>query len=206
MGETRKPSIMQQGHADDFQTDPAVLAPLYPHLKRLGFKTIWECAAGKGMLADDLEANGYRTMRSDILTGQDFLKWEPGPIECALCGGSGCGRADNGDSCACGWCQGWGDVTYDAIITNPPYKPKDEFLARAYALGSPFAFLLPFAALEGRKRQALYRQHGLEVVVLPKRPTFITPNGTVGGAWFAAAWFTYRFDIGQALTFWESSP
>lgn len=39
---------------------------------------------------------------------------------------------------------------FDLIVTNPPYSLKDEFLARAYFIGKPFAMLLPVDALGGQ--------------------------------------------------------
>src|ERR1035437_4374669 len=38
---------------------------------------------------------------------------------------------------------------FDCIITNPPYSIKDQFLARCYELGKPFALLMPLTAFEG---------------------------------------------------------
>jgi hypothetical protein len=80
---------------------------------------------------------------------------------------------------------------------------KDEFLARCYGLGIPFALLLPLTALEGIKRQSLYRKHGLELILLPRRVKFETPSGEGAGSWFATAWFTNKLRIGKELTFWE---
>lgn len=100
----------------------------------------------------------------------------------------------------------WQPERWDVQITNPPYKPKDRWLARSYALGKPFALLLPLTTFEGLKRQALFHEHGVEVILLPKRPTFTTPvQKKSGGSWFACAWFTYGLGIGQALTFWDPS-
>jgi hypothetical protein len=84
------------------------------------------------------------------------------------------------------------DLRHDAIVTNPPYSIKDPWLERCYELGKPFALLLPLTALEGIKRQALYRKYGLDVLFLPRRVEFTTPSGKKGGAWFPVAWFTYK--------------
>lgn len=44
----------------------------------------------------------------------------------------------------------------------------------------------------------------MEVIFLPKRPTFTTPvQKKSGGSWFACAWFTFGLGIGQAITFWD---
>jgi hypothetical protein len=66
---------------------------------------------------------------------------------------------------------------FDAIITNPPFSAKTAFLERAYALGKPFAFLLPLSALETRTRQALFRTYGVRVLFVPKRVRYEDPQG-----------------------------
>jgi len=95
--------------------------------------------------------------------------------------------------------------TYDCIVTNPPYSLKDEFLAHCYELGKPFALLLPLTALEGKKRGALYREHGIQLIIPNKRITFITPTGksekTGSSAWYQTAWFTWKFNLPKDLMF-----
>lgn len=89
---------------------------------------------------------------------------------------------------------------YDVIITNPPFRYKQQFLERAYSLGKPFAFLLPLTTFETIKRQALFKKFGLEVVFLKNRINFETPSGKDGGSWFATAWFTNGLRIGNQLS------
>lgn len=89
----------------------------------------------------------------------------------------------------------------DCIITNPPYSLKQSFLERCYSLGKPFALLMPLTALETAKRQTLYRKHGVEIVLMPKRINFDTPSGKGKSSWFATAWFTNGLEIGCQLTF-----
>jgi hypothetical protein len=43
---------LAQGHANDFQTPPEALEPLFTYIKN--YKLIWECASGKGNLASAL--------------------------------------------------------------------------------------------------------------------------------------------------------
>lgn len=43
------------------------------------------------------------------------------------------------------------NFNFDAIITNPPYSLKNEFLKKCYEYNKPFMLLLPLTALE-RKR------------------------------------------------------
>lgn len=114
---SNRPTIQGYGHSDQFQTPADAVTPLLAYLRPCC--VVWECAWGKGQLADTLEGAGHAVIRSDVQGGQDFLTWEPA-------------------------------APWDCIVTNPPYSLKNEFLARAYALGRPFAFLLPLASLEGQ--------------------------------------------------------
>lgn len=90
---------------------------------------------------------------------------------------------------------------WDAIVTNPPFSIKNEWIARCYSLDKPWALLLPLTTLEGRVRQTMFAANGIEVLLLPSRPEFTTPSGKVGGSWFACAWFTWGLNIGRELTF-----
>ena len=103
--------------------------------------------------------------------------------------------------------QGWDFLQdtpfeFDCIITNPPYSLKQEFLQRCYELQKPFALLLPLTTFETKKRQELFIKNGLEVIFLPKRINFETPDGNGKGSWFATAWFTSGLNIGKEMNFW----
>lgn len=78
---------------------------------------------------------------------------------------------------------------YDVIITNPPYSIKNQFLKRCYELNRPFALLLPLTALEGKERGKLYKEKGIELVVLDKRINFMKEKKNV---WFNTSWFCHR--------------
>jgi len=91
---------------------------------------------------------------------------------------------------------------WDVCITNPPFKYKQDFLERAYKLGKPFAFLLPLTTFETAKRQQLFNDYGVEVIMFDKRINFETPNMVEkSSSWFATAWFTWGLNIGKQLTF-----
>ena len=83
------------------------------------------------------------------------------------------------------------DVEWDVIVTNPPYSLRYEFIERCYKLGKPWAMLMTLTTLEGR-RQRLFREHGVELLLLDKRINFITPYRKDGSAWFPVAWFCHR--------------
>lgn len=78
---------------------------------------------------------------------------------------------------------------FDVIITNPPYSIKDKFIRRCYELDKPFMLLLPITALEGKERNKLYKENGLELIVLNKRINFIKEKKNV---WFNTSWFCHR--------------
>ena len=168
---------LRQGSPDDFQTPPEALEPLLPYLKEDW--TIWECAAGKGFLADELENKGFEVIATDKYYDADgdiafdFLLDKP--------------------------------VQWDCIITNPPFSLKQKFLERCYGLGTPFALLLPLTTFETIKRQELFKKYGLEVIFMPKRVNFETPNKVEkSSSWFATAWFTNGLNIGKQMTFSKS--
>ena len=77
----------------------------------------------------------------------------------------------------------------DIVITNPPGRGITDFVIRCYALGRPFALLMPITALESAPRQEQYR-NGLELLIPDRRIRFVDPYGKVGNsppclsAWF----------------------
>ena len=134
--------------------------------------TIWECACGKMYLADEFKRLGYDVEVSDTLYGEEQDFMTYKPAQ------------------------------WDCIVTNPPFSYKQEFLQRAYELGTPFAFLLPLTTFETAKRQELFDRYGVEVVFFDKRINFETPNKVEkSSSWFATAWFTYGLNIGKQLSF-----
>lgn len=81
------------------------------------------------------------------------------------------------------------NFAFDCIITNPPYSLKDEFLTKAYEYNKPFMFLLPITAIEGVERNKLYREYGLELIVLDRRINYMK---TKKNNWFNTSWFCYK--------------
>ena len=75
---------------------------------------------------------------------------------------------------------------FDVIITNPPYSLKNEFLHKCYEYNKPFLLLLPLTTLEGKERNKLYREKGIEIIVLDKRINFMKNKNNV---WFNTSWF-----------------
>ena len=122
---------------------------------------IFEPCRGKRNLVRKLHREGYATLSSDILDGPEYDFLTYEP-----------------------------GFPYECVITNPPFSKKFEFLQRCYELGKPFALLMPLAALDTVKRQSLYKQHGIELLVLPKQVDFRNLSGKI--ARFACAWFCHR--------------
>lgn len=86
----------------------------------------------------------------------------------------------------------------DIIVTNPPYSLKTEFLEHCYDLNVPFALLLPLTALEGKRRQELYREYGIKLILFNRRIQFM---GGKNNVWFATAWFTHGINLPKELNF-----
>ena len=97
--------------------------------------------------------------------------------------------------------DGWKNVS--CIITNPPYSKKEEFLEECYRRNKPFALLMPLTALEGKKRGALYKKYGIQLIIPNKRFNFETPSGKGSGSWFATAWFCFGLNLPKDLNFVE---
>jgi hypothetical protein len=95
------------------------------------------------------------------------------------------------------------DDFWDIQITNTPYSIKDKWLKRSFEIGKPFALLLPVNALHSVGRCNMFREHGIQLVIPPKRINFITPSGEGSGAWFPVMWFCYKLELENDLIFAE---
>jgi hypothetical protein len=91
--------------------------------------------------------------------------------------------------------------TSPVIVTNPPFSRKDEFLDHAYYLGFPFAMLLPITALEGVERGKMFKQHGLQLLVLNRRINFIPGKS----CYFNSSWFCWKL-LHHDLIFADVNP
>ena len=88
-----KPPSMGKTGSDDFQTPGYAILTLVPFMPQRW--NIWECAAGKRNLVQELANQGYEVMGTDILDDPhyDFLTYEP-------------------------------IIPYDMILTNRPIREK----------------------------------------------------------------------------------
>lgn len=91
---------------------------------------------------------------------------------------------------------------WDCQVTNPPYSIKYKWLKRSYALGKPFALLLPVDTSGASTAQKLFREYGCEIIYMDKRVNFDMPDkGYAGQAQFATAWYTWGLNIGRENTY-----
>jgi len=73
---------MKRGSPDNFQTPKEAILPLLPYLKKEW--VIWESACGKGNLVEALRKEGFTVIGTDILTGHNFLEWQPEHFDCIV--------------------------------------------------------------------------------------------------------------------------
>ena len=69
----KKLKIQMNGRSDEFMTPEFAINPLLPYLNN--FKTIWECAWGKGSLAKHFEKKGFEVIGEPF---KDFLNKDLG--------------------------------------------------------------------------------------------------------------------------------
>lgn len=162
---TTRPADAAKSQPFDYcLTPPYALDPLLPYLGWSLPSTIWEPAAGEGLLVEGLYDAGWteeHVIGTDILTGHNFFEYQPDK--------------------------------WEVIVTNPPFSLKFEWLERCYALGKPFALLLPVEVLGTVTAQALMQKHGFEIMLLDSRVDFKMPNaGWEGaGAQFPVLWLCH---------------
>lgn len=80
---------------------------------------------------------------------------------------------------------------WDIIVSNPPFSIKDAVLERLYALGKPFAVLLPMNSLQGIQRYKMF-QNGIQLLTFDQRIGFHRSDRMdhpVEGSPFATAYF-----------------
>lgn len=151
-------SAIDRNTTDFYRTPPEVTVALLNFLEEHGDirpkrgPTIWEPACGTGEMVEAMKAKGYRVLYSDLYpTGygwnnipHDFLADAPRGL------------------------------SYEWIITNPPFSQAEKFIRRALELGKPCAFLLKSQFWHARSRLALFREHPPSYVLpLTWRPDFL---------------------------------
>lgn len=154
-----KPKVNRAGDeyalepSDLCQTPPYAIEPLTPYL--FYDWTIWEPACGDGLLVDALRNGKHRYSERQLIAGD---------IQ------SGQNFFD------------YEPDSWDCLVTNPPYSIKYRFLERCYQLGKPFALLVPVETLGAKQAQALFKEYGLEIMLLDQRVDFKMPRAGWGGS------------------------
>ncbi len=83
--------------------------------------------------------------------------------------------------------------SWAAQVTNPPFSSKYHWIEHSYALGKPWALLLPLETIGAWSAQRLFRKHGVEMLILNKRVNYYMPvKGILGSANFPSAWFCWK--------------
>jgi hypothetical protein len=158
----KKPPQYQRHHTSDHYQSPGWV--LDPLLPYLDPTWIvWEPACGQGNLVRRLTAAGHDVLASDILQGPQFDFLRYTP-----------------------------GFPYEMICSNPPFSYKNQFIQRCYDLGKPWAMLMPLTALATATRHNLYKQHGIELLLLPTRVKFRRDDQTQKQPPSAVAWFTWK--------------
>lgn len=82
---------------------------------------------------------------------------------------------------------------FDAIVTNPPYSIKPQWIKRCYELLKPFALLVPVETIGSGAVQKLMEEYGAAIMLMNRRVNFYMPiKGLKGnGAQFPVLWFTW---------------
>jgi hypothetical protein len=170
-----KPKLNRAGDAkeskgfDRCNTPPYALDPLLPYIRREW--VVWESAAGTGNLYEALAPHVCGIIGTELRT------------------------EDIGDEI-----QGgrnffdWQPRAWDVLITNPPYSIKFDWLERCYALGKPFALLVPVETIGAQAAQRQMERYGCELLLLNRRVNFEMPSkGWEGGsAQFPVLWLCWQ--------------
>ena len=188
---------------DTFETPNYAVDLLIPFIPK-DVRTVWECACGSGKIVRRLESKGYRVVSTDIRDFGFNHIWNF--------------LEDTGE-------QFDEDIgyTHSAIITNPPFSIKSEFIERAFEYKIPFAFLIN-ADYSGQSIKWV-EEYKCEKIIPKRRVAYITPNIVnrvnegeetnyltkdeipsimvykYSSSQFHSMWLTHRFGLGQTETF-----
>lgn len=164
MSDAAKMRIGEAGYerveGDRYWTEPWVTKTLLDGVLLRGW--IWECAAGRGDMADVFRGAGCRVVCSDI-AGSSL----------------GCESASELDFLTAEPPAGWPAVL--SIVTNPPYLLAEQFIRRALKLTQPeggmVAMLLRNEYDCAARRRDLFEREPFRIkLVLTKRPRWSEQN------------------------------
>ena len=97
---------------------------------------------------------------------------------------------------------------WDAIVTNPPFSIKNDFIERCVHWKKPFYLLMPLAALEGARRQAVWEKCSLTIVIPNYRIDYIRFDGEHTNPNMSSAWFCVdpKGEVGTKVVYAGSLP
>lgn len=168
--QVQRHSLSLRGH-DLYQT-PAVAVSALLRVEALPLK-LWEPCAGRGAIVRVLRDAGHQVLASDLIDydepthfhGRDFLLERGIPQGC------------------------------EAIVTNPPYRLGQEFVAHALELCPRVIMLLRLAFYESDRRSGILENRGLaRVHTFRKRLPMMHRDGwegKKGNSGMAFAWFVW---------------
>lgn len=167
-------SNRKPGPMDNCQTPPYALDPLIPYLKSAKLHTIWEPAAGEGLLAAALRSHGFDVVDTDINDAyqHDFFEHDISGIT-------------------------------DCIVTNPPYSLKYSWIEHCCLLGKQWALLMPVETIGAGTAHKLFDKHGVQIIYMRPRVDFLMPHALWAGkgAQFPVAWFTHGLNLPKDMVF-----
>lgn len=131
---------------DFFATSFNAIFPILNYIPNT-VKTIWEPTAGTGNITKVLKKNGYEVIQTDINTSRQEI-----------------GKVQYLD-----FLQDTPNFEFDAIIFNPPFSYKTEFLEKAISFNKFFMFISPLTILETKKRSLIYYNNKLSIINLSNR-------------------------------------
>lgn len=145
-------SSFGRNEADFYPTPPECTLALLEHWHPFG--TIWEPACGDGAIARVLNEAGHRVISSD-LHDRGYGDW-------------------TGD-----FLNDPPRMSFDAIVTNPPFNVAEPFIRTAASFGVPFAMLLKSVYWHAATRSKLFAETRPEMVIaMTWRPSFDLRRGT----------------------------
>jgi hypothetical protein len=174
--QSKRAPYTERGH-DLYETDPSITRALLK-VEQIP-RRIWEPACGRGAIVNVLRTAGYEVIASDLVDygtpitppvyyGRDFLRQRAAP------GGTEC------------------------ILTNPPYRLANEFVAHAIGLAPMVVMLLRLAFLESERRSGILESGKLRrVYVFRNRAPMMHRDNWTGSrtnSAIAFAWFCWSSD------------
>src|SRR5262249_39221305 len=171
--QAQRHSHVERGH--DLYETPAVAVEALLRVLALPSGAIWESACGRGAIANVLRDHGHSVVCTDLVDyaadpaaiyGVDFLKTTELPP---------------GVTC---------------ILTNPPFKLANQFIAHALGLSARVIMLGRLALLESERRSSVLEGRGLRrVFVFRKRLPMMHRDqwaGRKANSGMAFAWFDWQ--------------